>query len=207
MLGKRTNADLVEAAAHGDQGGWDELVTRYLPLMYSITRRYRLSAKDAEDVSQTVWLRLVEHLGDIRDPQALPGWIATTARNEALRVLSAHGRTTPVDPQVTSVLAGAADAGDVDEDLLQAERQQALRDGLAELSPRHRELLLLLVADPPLTYEDISSRLGMPIGSIGPTRARCLTRLRNTSALQLFLSTPRDTDRKGGARHDLSPVG
>ncbi|MBA2389517.1 MAG: sigma-70 family RNA polymerase sigma factor [Geodermatophilaceae bacterium] len=196
MLGTRTNTDLVEAAARGDQEGWDEIVQRYLPLVFSVIRRYRLSPKDAEDVSQTVWLRLVEHLDTIREPRALPMWIATTTRNEALRLVSAHRRTTPVDPLGTSTLDAVADTRDVDEQLLGAERQQAMRDGLAELPPRQRELLLLLVADPPLSYETIGARLGMPVGSIGPTRARCLARLRNTPAMQAFLANGHDTDRR-----------
>lgn len=207
MLGSRTNTALVEAAARGDQDGWDEIVQRYLPLVYSVIRRYRLSPKDAEDVSQTVWLRLVEHLDSIREPRALPMWIATTTRNEALRLVSAHRRTTPVDPLGASTLDVEADVAELDEDLLRAERQQAMRAGLAALSPRHRELLLLLVADPPLSYEQIGARLGMPVGSIGPTRARCLARLRETPAMQSFLANGRDSDRTGGERHDLSTVG
>lgn len=207
MLGTRTNTDLVEAAARGDQDGWDEIVQRYLPLVFSVTRRYRLSNKDAEDVSQTVWLRLVEHLDTIREPRALPMWIATTTRNEALRLVTAHRRTAPVDPLGPSALDGEASSAELDEELLRAERQQAMRDGLAELEPRHRELLLLLVADPPLSYEAIGARLGMPVGSIGPTRARCLARLRDTSAMQMFLASGQDTDRTGGGRNDLSTVG
>lgn len=207
MIGTRTNTDLVEAAARGEQDGWDEIVARYLPLVFSVIRRYRLSAKDAEDVSQTVWLRLVEHLDAIREPRALPMWIATTTRNEALRLVSAHRRTTPVDPLVTTVLDGDAGAEELDEQLLRTERQQALRAGLAELAPQHRELLLLLVADPPLSYEAISERLGMPVGSIGPTRARCLARLRGTSAVQVFMAGDRDRNTTGGERHDFSTVG
>lgn len=207
MLGTRTNTDLVEAAARGGQDRWDEIVQRYLPLVFSVIRRYRLSSKDAEDVSQTVWLRLVEHLDAIREPRALPMWIATTTRNEALRLVTAHRRTTPVDPLNTSALDAEVDSAALDEELLRAERQQAIRDGLAELSPRHRELLLLLVADPPLSYEEIGARLGMPVGSIGPTRARCLARLRGSSAVQVFLSAGRDMDVTGGERLDFSTVG
>ena len=99
--------ELVAAAAQGDQRAWAALVERYVPLVYSIIRRYRLSDKDAEDVSQTVWLRLVEHLGAIREPQALPGWLATTTRHEALGVLRSKRRTDPVD----RVPAGSSNSG------------------------------------------------------------------------------------------------
>ena len=92
-------ATLVHAAREGDQGAWDAIVDRFLPLVGAIIRRHRLSEADGDDVSQTVWLRLVEHLDALREPDALPGWIRTTTRNECLRVLAARGRVRPVDPQ------------------------------------------------------------------------------------------------------------
>ncbi|WP_328841729.1 RNA polymerase sigma factor [Nakamurella leprariae] len=181
-------SELVTAANAGDRNAWNQLVERYLPLVYSVIRRFRLSDRDAEDVNQTVWLRLVEHLPDLREPRAVPGWIVTTTRNEALRVLRVHGRSTPVDLAAPDALPLRADLPDSDDALLADERQRALRDGLAELSPQHRELLLLLVADPPVPYEEISRRLGMPVGSIGPTRARCLKKLRETEAMRRYLA-------------------
>src|SRR3954449_11052577 len=89
---------LVEAARAGDAAAWDALVERYLPLVTAVIRRLRLSASDADDVNQTVWLRLVEHLDGLREPRALPGWLATTARNEGLRIIRRRGRDVPVDP-------------------------------------------------------------------------------------------------------------
>ena len=178
-------ATLVPAAREGDQHAWDAIVERFLPLVGAIIRRHRLSEADGDDVSQTVWLRLVEHLGALREPDALPGWIRTTTRNECLRVLAARGRVRPVDPQDEA--GGGLDAvsGDVAEaELLAAERRQALRDALTELPAGRRELLLLLLTDPPVAYEEISARLGIPIGSIGPTRARALEQLRRTRALR-----------------------
>jgi RNA polymerase sigma factor (sigma-70 family) len=176
-------ATLVPAAREGEQGAWDAIVDRFLPLVGAIIRRHRLSEADGDDVSQTVWLRLVEHLGALREPDALPGWIRTTTRNECLRVIAARGRVRPVDPQDgTGLDAVATDvAGD---DLVAAERRQALREALAELPAARRELLLLLMADPPLAYDVISERLGIPIGSIGPTRARALEQLRRSRALR-----------------------
>lgn len=179
-------ATLVPAAREGDHHAWDAIVDRFLPLVCSIVRRYRLSEADGDDVSQTVWLRLVEHLDALREPDALPGWIRTTTRNECLRVLAARGRVRPVDPQDGVGLEdGAGPVGpELDAELLAAERRQALRDALAELPAGRRELLLLLLTDPPLAYEEISARLGIPIGSIGPTRARALDQLRRTRALR-----------------------
>ncbi len=177
-------ADLVRAAIEGDGTAWDALVARYTPLVVSIVRGSRLQDHDVRDIIPTVWLRLVEHLGDLREPAALPGWIRTTTRNECLRVLAARGRVDPVDPQEGGSLADADAGHAVDDELLGAERRQALRDGLVELPSGRRDLLLLLLADPPLAYEEIGARLGIPVGSIGPTRARALDQLRRTRVLR-----------------------
>lgn len=178
---------LVPAAREGDQHAWDAIVDRFLPLVCAIVRGHRLSAADGDDVSQTVWLRLVEHLDALREAEALPGWIRTTTRNECLRLLAARGRVRPVDPQEEAGAPGGLDAvaADVAEsDLLAAERCRLLREALEELPAARRALLLLLLTDPPLAYEEISRRLGIPVGSIGPTRARALDQLRRTRALR-----------------------
>lgn len=181
-------AVLVSRAHEGDQDAWDSIVERFLPLVGAIARQHRLSPADGDDVGQTVWLRLVEHLDELREPAALPGWIRTTARNECLRLLAARGRTRSVDPQAGDLDAVTDDVSDAD--LLAAERRQALRDALAELPDARRELLLLLLVDPPLAYEEISRRLGIPIGSIGPTRARAFAQLRDTEALRSLGTEP-----------------
>lgn len=175
--------DLVSRAREGDQDAWNAIVERYLPLVCSLVRRHRLSEADGDDVCQTVWLRLVEKLDDLREPAALPGWIATTTRNECLRLIAGRKRMTPVDPGESVTLAGIADDVSAD-DLVAAEERQALREALAELPPDRRELLLILLKDPPIAYAEISERLGIPVGSIGPTRARALEQLRNTRALR-----------------------
>lgn len=176
---------LVPAAREGDQHAWDTIVDRFLPLVGAIIRGHRLSEADGDDVSQTVWLRLVEHLGDLREPAALPGWIRTTTRNECLRLLAARGRVRPVDPQDDAAVGLDAVVDDVaDAELLVIERRQLLREALAELPEARRALLLLLVEVPPVAYEEISRRLGIPVGSIGPTRARALEQLRRTRALR-----------------------
>ena len=178
---------MVAAAVAGNRSAWDTLVQRFGPLITSVTRRFGLSPSDADDVRQTVWLRLVEHLADLREPRALPGWIATTARRETLRVLSGRRRVEPVDPQTDTRLdTVTTDAPDAN--LLRAERHQAVHAGLAELRAPQRHLLLLTVADTDNSYRQISQRLGIPIGSIGPTRARCLLKLRNTAPLQALAS-------------------
>lgn len=178
---------LVSSAREGDQDAWDAIVERYLPLVCALVRRHRLSEADGDDVCQTVWLRLVEHLDTLREPEALPGWISTTTRNECLRLLAARKRMTPVDPMDSGSLGGVTEDMSAVE-VVALEERQALREGLAELPAGRRELLVMLLADPPIPYAEISERLGIPVGSIGPTRARALDQLRNTRALRALAS-------------------
>jgi len=177
---------LVKASVDHDEEAWNELVRRFAGLVAFVIRHYRLSAADTQDVSQLVWLRLVEHLADIREPAALPGWLATTTRHECERYLRLNGRSVAMDP-LTMRLTDQADGPEVDALLLAAERRQVLLDGLRELSDQHRELLLMLTADPPYAYAEISRILGIPIGSIGPTRSRVLDKLRDTDAVRAYL--------------------
>lgn len=169
------------AAAQGDQDGWSRLVERFTPLVRSVIRSYSLLDQDAHDVSQILWLRLVENLNAIRNPEALPGWIRTTTRNECFRLLRNTRLMVPmgaaVEPHPT-----LGHVWQVDEDLLRALRHKMLLQALAQLPGHQRSLLILLTADPPLTYAEISRRLSIPIGSIGPTRARALRRLRECYA-------------------------
>lgn len=199
MTDQESLTDIVKAAISGDREAWHWLVNRYAPLVVGVASRYRLGAEDVADVSQAVWLKLVEHLDGIREPRALPGWIVTTTRNEALRVSKSRQRTVTVDPQTGLRFDDVSDVSDVcnvDDQLLRDEQQHALREGLRELRPQHRDLLMLLLADPPLSYDDISQKLGMPKGSIGPTRARCLEALRHTAALRTFLPASNSASRR-----------
>ncbi len=180
--------DLLRAARTGDQSAWNDLVDRFLPLVTGVIARHRLYGADAEDVNQTVWLRLVENLDTIREPNALPGWIATTVRHECLGLLRRRGRATPVDPSATGCFDRLLAEEDPDEELIRDERHEALRRGLGELSEQRRELLLLLLEDPPPSYAEINRRLGIPIGGIGPTRARAIDELRKTAALSALLT-------------------
>ncbi|MFC6021783.1 RNA polymerase sigma factor [Plantactinospora solaniradicis] len=201
-----TLVGLVSAAANGDELAWAELVRRYTPLVLSVIRAHRLNRTDAADVNQTVWLRLVEHLGRVREPAALASWLTTTTRRECYRLLRVGRRIQPFDPYDDAAPGPIgvfllADSTAPDEDLLRTERQQALRDALGQLPARCRDLLSLLVADPPSSYRQIAERLGMPIGSIGPSQARCLRKLRNCPALAPFVGEPPGAHGSGG-EHD-----
>ena len=177
--------DLVTRASTGDEGAWNEIVERYIPLVWKICLRYHLSAADIEDVGGTVWLGLFEQLGRLREPAALPGWLATTTQRECLRVLKESRRYELFggDPG-DGVVPAEADKAMIEEEILLAERNAKLRAALAELAEDDRRLLTLLLNDPPLPYARISEILGMPQGSIGPTRARCLARLRRSPYLR-----------------------
>lgn len=168
-------ATLLARAAQGDQRAWNALVDEHSRLLWSVARSFRLDAADANDVVQTTWLRLLEHLDRIEDPSRLVGWLVTTARREAMRVLRRSGRERPV---VEDTVLDRPDEGPpVDFRLLQDERNRALWDAFSRLNEKCRQLLRVAVTHPQ-AYDEISEALGMPIGSIGPTRRRCLTQLR-----------------------------
>ena len=181
-------ADLVTRARTGDKQAWDTLVERYAALIWSICCRYRLGA-DAEDISQSVWLRLVGQLGKVRDPAALPGWLATTTRRECLRLLcAARG------PLADGYVVDAETIPDeqvriAEEEVLAAERHAALREAFQALAPCDQQLIASLIEDPPVPYAEISARLGIPMGSIGPTRRRCLDKLRRHPAIAALINT------------------
>jgi RNA polymerase sigma factor (sigma-70 family) len=198
---------LVQAAEHGDEAAWRALVDRYTPLVASVVQRYRLRGSDAEDVVQTVWLRLVEHLGDLREPRALPMWIITITRNESLRLIRTSQRTQPFDPTDERETPTVAEQPDLDEALVRTQRHEALLAAFAELPDQQRELLLLLVAEPPVPYAEISQRLGIPVGSIGPTRARAIRRLRECPLIAEWQETGTGFSTKGGGGHDRATVG
>ena len=190
---------LVNAAQQGDEGAWGEIVDRYTPLVVSVVLRYRLSSAELQDVAQTVWLRLIEHLGDLREPRALPMWLITTAKREALRSATAASRVRPTDPQDDGWFTRFVVEDDQDADLVRDERHAALMEGFASLSPRQRELLLILSEDPPVPYAEISRRTGIPVGAIGPTRARAVARLRQTPAVQQFLAVGAESSERAGS--------
>ena len=173
---------LVARAAGSDSTAWDEIVERYAPLVWSICARFQLSSHDREDVGQNVWLLLVEQLGKLREPAALPGWLATTTHRECLRVVTAARKSERLGTELDEAVLFVDDTM-IDEEILMAERHAALRAAFAELPPRCQRLLSMLTSDPPSSYAEISATLRIPMGSIGPQRARCLERLRKSSAL------------------------
>jgi len=166
---------LVLRAAAGDALAWDELVSCFGRLVWATARAVGLDPEDAADVSQTTWLRLAEHIGGLRDPERVAAWLVTTSRREAIRVTRLESRTVPVDPWAELNETSDEDLSDVIERVEEATR---LHEAIGELSGSCRELLLALTGEPTPAYAEVSSRLGMPIGSIGPTRARCLGHLR-----------------------------
>ena len=192
--------DLVTRARNGEKQAWDQLVDRYAPLMWSICRRYRLDRADAEDVGQSVWMRLVGQLGSIRDPAALPGWLATTTRRECGRVVrAAQNQETSGHPQeIPDTTTGAAES-----ELLRAERHAALREAFTHLPPGSRQLIAILIQDPPVPYAEISAKLGIPVGSIGPMRGRCLDKLRRDPAIATLINAE---TQNAGAGIDVQPT-
>jgi RNA polymerase sigma factor (sigma-70 family) len=178
---------LVMRVCDGDQEAWDEIVERYSPLVWSICARYQLSRPDTDDVGQGVWLMLVENVRNLRQPAALPGWLATTTRNECLRILRTARRYDPDGLPADDLMLPDSDERAVEDDLIEAELNVALRAAFADLGEACHKLMSLLIQDPPPSYADVSSALGMPVGSIGPTRARCLAQLRRSPHMVAFL--------------------
>jgi RNA polymerase sigma factor (sigma-70 family) len=176
-------ADLVLAAGQGDQTAWERLVDRFAGLIWAVARAHGLSTTQAADVSQVTWLRLVEHLGSLRDPEHVGAWLATTARREALRTLRSRSREAPSADVATE---GGLPAPPPDLDVLLSERDAVLWRAFEELPPRCQRLLRLLLTEPPPGYTEIAAALGMRVGSIGPTRARCLGCLRRNGRLATY---------------------
>jgi len=172
-----SDGDLLRAAQAGDAAAWEALVERLGPRVFAVARAFRLSWPDAQDVYQVTWYRLVTHLDSIREPERVSAWLAATARNESLRALKRSGRQVPTGDDEefdgADLLALPPDAG-----LLASERQRSVWDALARLPGHCQRLLRMFMADPPPTYEDITAALDMALGSIGPTRRRCLDKLR-----------------------------
>jgi RNA polymerase sigma factor (sigma-70 family) len=168
-------AAVVEAARAGHEWAWTALITRFQPMVLRIARRHRLAATEQDEVAQETWLRLFRNLGRIDQPAALRGWIATTARNESVRRLHSCSRETPVEQDA---LPEPRMDPDMDASLVARERRAALDRALRRVPDRQARLLRILMTEPEPSYEQVSAALGIPIGSIGPTRARGIERLR-----------------------------
>jgi RNA polymerase sigma factor (sigma-70 family) len=167
---------LVGAAIAGDERAWNALVSEFGGMIWAVARAYRLCDADAAEVSQSTWLRLLEHLGRLKDPQCLGAWLATTARRECLRVLRENERCGLYGDDAPELVSPELAPDDV---ALLGERDEALWWSFSRLRASDQALLRLLTADPRPPYEEIAAALDMPIGSIGPTRQRALERLRN----------------------------
>jgi RNA polymerase sigma factor (sigma-70 family) len=178
LSGAEEAANVVQRAAEGRRWAWERLVAQYSRLIWAMTRDFNLPESDAADVVQVTWLRLLEHIDRIEHPDRLGSWLATTARHECLRHLAARRRVVLVDDDQDTLMDAACIQPDVDERLLADERAQAVREAVSKLPSRWQRLVELLMSDPPLSYLEISDELGLPVGSIGPTRGRCLDRLR-----------------------------
>jgi RNA polymerase sigma factor (sigma-70 family) len=176
----RELAAIVSAAAAGDAAALRSLVDRFDRALRSVTRFYRLSQWDADDIIQTTWLAFLEHGRTLREPAAVSGWLMTTARRQSLRLLQRRMREQPTDDPT---LGDNLD-GDPHDELLAAEQRAALLGALEELPLRKRRLMTLLVAKPDMSYEEVGQTLGMPIGSIGPTRLRSISHLRDSTRLK-----------------------
>ena len=176
--------DLAQAALAGDQAAWDQLVARLQKVAWRAIAGFDLSPEDRKDAFAGTFFRLYERLGTIREPAKLPGWVATTARNEVLTLLRARRRDLPMPLEDEHLPPTEPEPA---RHLLQLELSEALHRGLARLSAACQQLLQLLTLDPPLSYAEVGDLLDLPHGSIGPTRQRCLDRLRQTPDLRPFL--------------------
>jgi RNA polymerase sigma factor (sigma-70 family) len=187
---------LVTRARRGDSTAWNELVDRYAGLVWSVCRRYRLSDADAADACQTVWLRLTEHLDDIRNPAGLASWLCTTAGRACLRIIEDRQRQVLHGVGHNFEVAEDVELSAPDRELLNWELHLALLAAIAALPAESRRLLALLMHDPPLSYKEISERLGVPIGTIGPTRGRLMERLRQSASLAAFVADSQTGERR-----------
>jgi RNA polymerase sigma factor (sigma-70 family) len=193
--------DLVQRAAAGESWAWERLVDQYSRLIWAITRDFKLVESDAADVAQVTWLRLLENIHKIEKPDRVGSWLASTARNECLRCLANRKRVVLAEDE--DVLQGSAPAGpEIDERLLLEERAEQVREAMTRLPLRWQHMLDMLMADPPASYAEISDQLGLPVGSIGPTRSRCLARLR----VLLHSRLPADHENPAGRKARPGPL-
>jgi RNA polymerase sigma factor (sigma-70 family) len=166
-----STGDLILRAGKGDPDAWRDLVDRYSRLLCAIARSYGLNGTDADDVVQTTWLRLVERLTTLRDPDRAGAWLAVTARRESMATLRRTARERPLRGTGPSVTGPH-------HTVFGRDLATSVSAALELIPPRCRHLLELLIASPRSSYAEISAALGLPIGSVGPTRARCLSHLR-----------------------------
>ena len=176
-------ADLLDAARGGSEDALGQITAELSPMLWHVARAAGLGADDAEDVVQTAWERLLSHLPDIRVPQALVSWLVVTTKHEAWRMRSNGRRQLPADQEWLTELPDHA-AG-TEEQIVIDEQQRALWRAVGRLSEQCQELLRIVAFVPRPDYQAVSAALGMPVGSIGPTRGRCLEKVRTLLADEL----------------------
>jgi RNA polymerase sigma factor (sigma-70 family) len=190
----RSPALLVKAAAGGDAEAWRQIVEDYSRLVWSVARGFRLSLADAADVTQNTWLRLVENLDRLQNPDQLAGWLATTTRREALRMIRKAQREVPDSEEAeasVSFFGDSEDDGDPQTALVAEQDRSDLWQAYATLPERCRNLLRVVAVTPLESYAAVATALGMRVGSIGPTRSRCLEQLKR--ALRAAATVPETT--------------
>jgi RNA polymerase sigma factor (sigma-70 family) len=169
-----SHGELLLRAAAGEREAWDALVDRFDQMVWSVARGFRLDDAAASDVAQTVWLRLIENVDRIQDPERLPGWLATTCRREALRVIKRSERSVPSDFEYDI----EDPAPSLESMMIKDEETREVVQAFGELGEECQQLLRLLTVEPALSYEEIAEATGRPVGSLGPTRGRCVERLK-----------------------------
>ncbi len=177
-------ATLVSRAVAGEAAAWDEIVTRFGRLVTGVARRYRLSPSDVDDVTQRVWLLALTHLGRLRAPEGLPGWLATTTARECLRVVERARRDADL---LAAHRRHAVAPAATDDTVLAGEQRDTVRRALSRLSADRRRLVEVVVLDE-TPYATAAQELGVPLGSLGPTRARCLQALAKAPELLALAS-------------------
>ncbi|MGC4893664.1 RNA polymerase sigma factor [Micromonospora sp. DT31] len=187
VLGGRS-ALLVVACQAGDQAAWSELISTYSPVAWSVARSFRLRTADCEDVCQATWLRVVENIHQLREPRKLASWLVTIARREAMKQVKQERRQVPIGDNAPFEAWPDDAAAVVEEVIVNRSEDARLRTAFRCLDKQHQALLAMLLREPAMSYDEISVVLGIPRGSIGPTRNRLLRRLRESVQPQLALA-------------------
>jgi RNA polymerase sigma factor (sigma-70 family) len=186
---------LVRRALDGDPAALTWIVQRFDRFLRAVVRFYRLSPCDVDDVVQATWLQFIEHGRTLREPAAVKGWLATTARRQSLRVLQRRVREQPSDDPA---LGEDLRVVEPHEELIAAERRATLYSAVARLPVPSRRLMTLMIARPGMSYEQVGEALGIPVGSIGPTRLRCISRLSQMREIRALRDSTAVCELQGG---------